>query len=556
METRESLKKKKNKLKDKNVSHVSTQTDDVNNASSINIQIDTINIDTYNNRSKKRKIGSFILSKDNSEGDYIDDVDDFIVDDDYEDEDADFNEDDEDDEYDEEDDFEDDFGEDIDQDNDDELDTFFNINIWLNKVKDEDLKRILKEEKKYKNDKDKIMTNFVKKCSFSDLKYMKKLSVDEKVKYAVANERITKDNNDEIPMKFKILSSDLSDDVKSIIIRKADNLASMSPTTGEYNKMKNWLTSICSIPFGKYKKILVDKTDGSEKITEFLNNTKNILNDNVYGHNDAKDQIIRIIAQWISNPKSKGNVIGIHGAAGVGKTTLIKDGLSEALNLPFQFIGLGGTSDSSFLEGHSFTYEGSTYGKIAELLMQSKYMNPIIYFDELDKVSDTAKGQEIINLLIHITDSSQNDKFHDKYFSEVPFDLSKCLFVFTYNDDSLINPILKDRMIRIDTKEYKLDDKIQIAKKYLIPSLYKQFDIDSNNIEFSNGIIQTIIENTDDEAGVRNLKRNLESIISNINLNYLMNLAKYPIKIDEEIIDKYCKKKQDEFFCKLPSMYT
>ena len=112
-----------------------------------------------------------------------------------------------------------------------------------------------------------------------------------------------------------------------------------------------------------------------------------------------------------------------------------------------------------FLEGHSYTYEGSSWGKIVDILIQSKCMNPVIYFDELDKISDTPKGEEIIGILTHLTDTTQNPQYHDKYFSGIDFDLSKVLFIFSYNDDKKINPILKDRMYTIETKGYNTKEK-------------------------------------------------------------------------------------------------
>ena len=116
---------------------------------------------------------------------------------------------------------------------------------------------------------------------------------------------------------------------------------------------------------------------------------------------------------------------------GNGKTTLIKEGVSKMIDRPFEFITLGGATDSSYLDGHSYTYEGSTPGKIVDILKNSSQcMNPVIYFDELDKVSCTNKGEEIINLLIHLTDFSQNDHFNDKYYSNVPLDLSKAYLYF------------------------------------------------------------------------------------------------------------------------------
>ena len=262
-------------------------------------------------------------------------------------------------------------------------------------------------------------------------------------------------------------------------------------------------------------------------------------------------QFMQMLAQWISNPVSIGNSVAIRGPMGTGKTTLIKEGVSKLLNREFAFIALGGATDSSFLEGHSYTYEGSTYGKIIDILIQCKTSNPVIYFDELDKVSDSPRGEEIIGILTHLTDTTQNDKFHDKYFSEIDFDLSKCLFIFSYNDDSKVNPILKDRMYNIETKGYNVNEKIVICKKYLIPKLDKEFDLEIDDIIISNETVKIIVERyTSYEKGVRNLKRCVETIYSKLNLYHLMgdtnklfdeNIikdVKYPYKVTNEILEK------------------
>ena len=150
------------------------------------------------------------------------------------------------------------------------------------------------------------------------------------------------------------------------------------------------------IPFGIYRNLSVKMNDGVDVCHNFMENAKNRLDDCVYGLNDAKLQIMQMMGQWISNPSAMGTAIAIKGPMGTGKTTLVKEGISKILGREFSFIALGGNSDSSFLEGHSYTYEGSTYGKIIDILIQTKSSNPIIFFDELDKVSDTPKGEEII----------------------------------------------------------------------------------------------------------------------------------------------------------------
>ena len=248
---------------------------------------------------------------------------------------------------------------------------------------------------------------------------------------------------------------------------------------------------------------------------------------------------------------------------GNGKTTLVKEGISKAIKRPFAFIALGGASDSAFFDGHSYTYEGSHWGRIIDILIESKCMNPVIYFDELDKVSDTQKGDEIIHLLTHLTDPSQNSLFQDNYFPGIHLDLSKCLFIFSFNDESKVNRILKDRMYVINTKGFQLRDKIEIANNYLLPEIFNVYLYSKDEIEFSNENLEYIIQNyTNNEEGVRNLKRCLETLLSKINLYHLSNNEnnenkiqfnfeienfKIPLKITNELIQKLLTTKKNYF---------
>ena len=161
--------------------------------------------------------------------------------------------------------------------------------------------------------------------------------------------------------------------------------------------------------------------------------------------------------------------------------------------------------------------------KIIDILIQSKQMNPIIYFDELDKVSESPKGDEVIGLLTHLTDVTQNNCYHDKYFSEIDFDLSKVLYIFSYNDENKINPILRDRMYNIELKGYTVDDKLSISKRYILPKIRSNINFTEEDIIFTDEIIKYIIKNyTDDEEGVRNLKRCYEIIYTKLNLLKLL----------------------------------
>ena len=222
-------------------------------------------------------------------------------------------------------------------------------------------------------------------------------------------------------MRFRILQSGMDINTKFITLERYKTLEKMEKTSGEYHKNKKWLDELLKIPFGKYSGIPISITDDKEKVCEFIMNTHSVLESQVYGHKEAKSHVIQLITRWITNPKSKGGVLGIQGPMGNGKTTFVKKGICKALNKPFVLIPLGGASDACLLEGHSFTYEGSIPGRIVEALTNpaTRCMDPIFYFDELDKVSETARGEEIFNVLCHLTDFSQNDQFNDKYYSGI-----------------------------------------------------------------------------------------------------------------------------------------
>jgi len=360
----------------------------------------------------------------------------------------------------------------------------------------------------------------------------------------------------EKPYRLSILQSKIPASFKALAIQRLNTLKSMDPRDNEYYKIKNWVDAFMRIPFGVYRSISIKMTDGIEVCNAFMENAKQTLDNCVYGLNDAKLQIMQMLGQWIVNPDSVGTSIAIHGPPGTGKTSIVKDGISKILGREFAFIALGGCGDGSFLEGHSYTYEGSTWGKIVQILMECKSMNPIIYFDELDKVSDTPRGQEIIGILTHLTDTSQNAEFHDKYFSEVSLDLSKCLFIFSYNDESLVNPILKDRMYRIQTKGYETKEKITIARDYLLPKIRDQVKFTAEEILIPDDTLQYIISTahlTKNESGVRNLKRCLEIIYTKLNLYRLVKPGnamfekdlgvnvQFPITITRKEVDIFIK---------------
>jgi ATP-dependent Lon protease len=212
---------------------------------------------------------------------------------------------------------------------------------------------------------------------------------------------------------------------------------------------------------------------------------------------------------------------------------------------------MGGSANSSTLDGHNYTYVGSTWGRIVDILMDTKIMNPIIFIDELDKVSKTENGKEIIGILTHLIDPTQNDAFQDKYFNGINLNLSKALFIFSYNDADLIDKILLDRIHRIKFEHLSNADKLIISRNFILPEIYKKMGL-LDMIELSDEVIEFIIENYTAEPGVRKLKELMFEIVGEINLETLKRDETKPMEMNipivitvEDIKYKYLKERRE-----------
>ena len=281
------------------------------------------------------------------------------------------------------------------------------------------------------------------------------------------------------------------------------------------------------------------------KVQKYLDGVGDILDKSVHGHKNAKKQIERIVGQWV-NGEQTGYCFGFEGPPGVGKTSIAKHGLSKCLTddngeaRPFAFIAIGGSSNGSTLDGHNYTYVGSMWGKIVDILMETKCMNPIIFIDEIDKVSRTETGREIIGILTHLVDPTQNDEFQDKYFTGIDLDLSKALFVFSYNDVSLMDRILLDRIHRIKFDHLSLEDKVTICQDFMLPEIYEKMG-QQGNIVIPKDVIEFAVEEYTCEAGVRKMKELMFEIVGEINLEFLKSECEH--EFPYELTIKGCERK-------------
>jgi endopeptidase La len=376
--------------------------------------------------------------------------------------------------------------------------------------------------------------------------------------------KISNDINEEIE-KLKMLSPDEIDYKKQIIACKSmpnivksmslEKIEEMKSQNNEYYKQLTYVKYLIQFPWPTenddafYKNLQNDNT----KSKEYIVSVQHKLTALSYGHEETKKSLVQLIGKLISNPESSGTAFGFVGPPGVGKTLLAKS-VSSALDIPFVQITLGGQNDGELLHGHGYTYSGSQPGMIVKKMVDAGKSRCIMYFDELDKAcSKHGQINEITSILIHLTDPNMNNTFQDRFFQGIDFPLNKVIMIFSYNDSDLIDPILLDRIREIKVKPYNLKDKLQILEKFILPEMAQNIGFDKDLVKIKTKDMENIINNFTFEAGVRDLKRNIETLFLELNLdkifqrNLFKNYQKGNIQLSFDCIKKILDKNEHKY---------
>ena len=326
----------------------------------------------------------------------------------------------------------------------------------------------------------------------------------------------------------KIEKTKLSKEVKEKLTYELGRLKNMSASSSEANVVKTYLDWALDIPWGKYSKESIDVIKARE-----------ILNKEHYGLDDVKDRIIEYLAVKQLSKSQKGPILCLVGPPGVGKTSIARS-IAHAMNRKYTRISLGGMKDESEIRGHRRTYVGAIPGRITYALKDAKTMNPLVLFDEIDKISSSYKGDPS-DALLEILDSEQNKDFRDTYL-ELPLNLSKVMFIATANTLETIPRPLLDRMEVIEVSGYTYEEKFNIAKEHLLPKIFKDLDIPMDNITIEDDSIRAVIEGYTRESGVRGLERKLTSLIRKV-LADMLKEGKKEYTVDKDSVEKLLGKR-------------
>lgn len=295
-----------------------------------------------------------------------------------------------------------------------------------------------------------------------------------------------------------IMELKIDDKSREKLLKEADKLTKLPPASQEAFVIKNYLDTVLDLPWGVYSK---------SKLS--LEKAEAVLEKEHYGLKKVKERILEFLAVYMLNPNIKGQIICLSGPPGIGKTSIAKS-VAKAMGRKYARVSLGGVRDEADIRGHRKTYVGAMPGRIITAISQAGAADPLILFDEIDKLCSDIKGDPS-SAMLEVLDSEQNNSFRD-HFIEVPFDLSRAVFLTTANDVSNIPAPLLDRMEIIELPSYTAEEKFHITKEHLIPKQLKEHGLKASQMKITDDAINDIIQYYTKEAGVRNLERKIASI--------------------------------------------
>ena len=295
-----------------------------------------------------------------------------------------------------------------------------------------------------------------------------------------------------------IMDLKLDEKSKEKLLKEADKLTKLPPASQEAFVIKNYLDTVLDLPWGKYTKakFSMDKAEA-------------VLEKDHYGLKKVKERILEFLAVHMLNPEIKGQIICLAGPPGIGKTSIAKS-IAKAMGRKYARVSLGGVRDEADIRGHRKTYVGAMPGRVINAITQAGSANPLILFDEIDKLCSDVKGDPS-SAMLEVLDAEQNYAFRD-HFIEVPFDLSKAVFITTANNVSAIPAPLLDRMEVIELPSYTSEEKFHIAKEHLIPKQLKEHGLKGTQLKIADDTINELIQYYTKEAGVRSLERCIASL--------------------------------------------
>ena len=315
----------------------------------------------------------------------------------------------------------------------------------------------------------------------------------------VIQEQLGEDDSDDAYAYINdIMELKADEKTKEKLLKEADKLTKLPPSSQEAFVIKNYLDTVLDLPWGKYTKA---------KLT--MEKAEAVLEKDHYGLKKVKERILEFLAVHMLNPEIKGQIICLAGPPGIGKTSIAKS-VAKAMGRKYARVSLGGVRDEADIRGHRKTYVGAMPGRIITAVSQAGSMNPLILFDEIDKLCSDIKGDPS-SAMLEVLDGEQNNAFRD-HFIEVPFDLSKAVFITTANNVSAIPAPLLDRMEVIELPSYTAEEKFHIAKEHLIPKQLKEHGLKASQLRIDDKAINDIIQFYTKEAGVRSLERNIASL--------------------------------------------